>query len=96
MGRPHKGDRVGVTAKIPRAYFDKLDRITQTTGETKNDFVAALIIEGLDMIEGQAMEDTNSEHSEAEGSMGEAHPADSFSTEAMHFSDGPGQRPNRI
>lgn len=96
VGRPYKEHRVGVTAKIPRAYFEKLDRITQTTGQTKNDFVAALIIEGLDMIEVQAMEDTNSQHSEAESSTGQTHPAESSSTEALHFSDGPGQRPNRV
>lgn len=91
-GRPHKGDRVGVTAKIPRAYFEKLDRITQTTGETKNDFVVALIIEGLDMIEMQEVEDTNSQHSEAEGPRRGALPPKGSWTETLHLSDEPGRR----
>lgn len=58
MARPSKGKRVGVTAKIPLADFEKMDRFSQITGVTKNDFVADLITKGLaeidiDELEGQ-------------------------------------------
>lgn len=50
-GRPSKGDRVAVTAKIPRADFEKLDRFVRLTGQTKLEYIAALIIKELDTID---------------------------------------------
>ncbi|MGJ9426851.1 hypothetical protein ACHABX_13535 [Nesterenkonia halotolerans] len=57
MARPSKGDRVGVTTKVPRGYFEKLDRLTRATGETKVDYIAALVIKDLDTIDIQAVEE---------------------------------------
>lgn len=51
MPRPYKGDRVALTTKVPRSYFEKLDRLSHITGETKVDYIAALIVKDLDAID---------------------------------------------
>lgn len=56
MTRPYKGDRVSLTTKIPRAYYDKLSRLSAATGETKVDYIAALIIKDLDTIDIDSVE----------------------------------------
>lgn len=56
MTRPYKGDRVSLTTKIPRAYYDKLNRLSAATGETKVDYIAALIVKDLDTIDINAVE----------------------------------------
>ncbi|MBO0596755.1 hypothetical protein I2485_15005 [Nesterenkonia sp. E16_7] len=56
MTRPYKGDRVSLTTKIPRAYYDKLNRLSAATGETKVDYIAALIIKDLDTLDIDAVE----------------------------------------
>lgn len=49
-GRPHRGDRQGVTSKLPRSYFDKLTRICDANGETKNDYITRVLVADLDSI----------------------------------------------
>lgn len=56
MTRPYKGDRVSLTTKIPRAYYEKLNRLSAATGETKVDYIASLITKDLDTIDVDALE----------------------------------------
>jgi hypothetical protein len=48
MARPHKGERVPVTARIPASYSSKLERWKDATGESKNDLVQRLVCDFLD------------------------------------------------
>lgn len=50
-GRPSKGERFNVTARVPRSYEDKLQAWVAYTGESINDYVTALITEHLDSQE---------------------------------------------
>lgn len=56
MARPYKGDRMLVTSRLPRGYFDKLTRITAATGQTKLDFVADAVMKEIDSIDVDALE----------------------------------------
>jgi hypothetical protein len=48
MARPHKGERVPLTARIPASYSSKLERWKDETGESKNDLVQRLVCDFLD------------------------------------------------
>lgn len=56
MTRPYKGDRVSLTTKVPRAYYEKLDRLSRVRGQTKVDYIANLITRDLDQIDVEAEE----------------------------------------
>ncbi|MCH6472457.1 hypothetical protein [Sinomonas terrae] len=56
MARPYKGDRHVVTAKIPRADADKLQKVVELTAETRSDIVARLLHEHLKSIDIDALE----------------------------------------
>lgn len=56
MTRPYKGDRVSLTTKVPRAYYDKMNRLSAATGQTKVDYIASLIMADLDTIDIDALE----------------------------------------
>lgn len=56
MARPYKGDRHVVTAKIPRADADKLQKVVELTAETRSDIVARLLHEHLKAIDIDALE----------------------------------------
>lgn len=50
-GRPSRGARFNVTARIPRSYEAKLHAWVEYTGESINDYVTALVTEHLDAHE---------------------------------------------
>lgn len=56
MTRPYKGDRVSITTKVPRAYYEKMNRLSAATGMTKVDYIAKLILADLDTIDVDALE----------------------------------------
>lgn len=56
MTRPYKGDRVSITTKVPRAYYEKMNRLSAATGQTKVDYIAKLIMADLDTIDIDALE----------------------------------------
>lgn len=51
----YKGDRAVVTAKLPPAYFDKLNRYVDATGTTKLQFISELVMRELDATDIEAL-----------------------------------------
>lgn len=51
MPRPSRGDRVVVTARLPRSYYSKLERYVQITGATKTDFITEAVTKELDGVD---------------------------------------------
>ncbi|WP_044496430.1 hypothetical protein [Nesterenkonia massiliensis] len=56
MPQISKGDRIQVSSRLELPYFEKLTRYLEITGESKNDYVRALIIRDLDSIDLEALE----------------------------------------
>ena len=56
MPQISKGDRIQVSSRLGLPYFEKLTRYLEITGESKNDYVRALIIRDLDSIDLEALE----------------------------------------
>jgi acyl-CoA thioesterase FadM len=50
MARMHKGDRLTVTSKIPRADAEKLSRVVEITSESRSELLARLLHDHLSTI----------------------------------------------
>ena len=50
MGQPYKGDRVGMSTKIPRADADKLALVVKLTGESRSEIMNRLLRDHLQTI----------------------------------------------
>lgn len=57
MAQPHKGDRIPLSAKIPRADAEKLARIVKLTGESRSEIINRLIHDHLQGIDLDALAD---------------------------------------
>jgi len=51
MAQPFKGERVVVTARIPKEYFTKLDRYVKALGVSKTDFITQALTKALDEVD---------------------------------------------
>ncbi|MEO3935083.1 hypothetical protein WMO79_19990 [Micrococcaceae bacterium Sec7.4] len=56
MAQMHKGDRLTVTSKIPRADAVKLTRVVEITSESRSELLARLLHEHLSTIDLDALE----------------------------------------
>lgn len=55
MGQPHKGDRVGMSTKIPRADAEKLALVVKLTGESRSEIMNRLLRDHLRTIDVEAL-----------------------------------------
>ncbi|MDJ0321961.1 hypothetical protein [Pseudarthrobacter sp. PS3-L1] len=51
MAQPYKGDRQTVTAKIPRADAEKLNRVVEATSESRSELLARLLHAHLETVD---------------------------------------------
>lgn len=61
MGRPRKNrslepENQGITSSLPIAYFNKLDRYCDLTGQTKLAYIAEVVMRDLDTKDLAALE----------------------------------------
>lgn len=55
MGQPHKGDRVGMSTRLPRADAEKLALVVKLTGESRSEIMNRLLHEHLRSIDVEAL-----------------------------------------
>lgn len=51
MPRPYKGDRLPLTARIPRNDSDRLEAVAELTSESKSDIVARIVHDYLESLD---------------------------------------------